>query len=311
MEIRFVREFVSLAETESYFETAEQLFVTTSSLSRHIKTLESEMGVTLFDRTTRKVSLNRYGRLFLPFAKELVRIDDECTKAFSEAQNDVQGTVTVGSIPMMKAYRITDLLAEYQHGNKASMVNVMEGDSYTLVPMLRSEELDFAFLRDRDDGENEFVKIPFAEDTLCAVVPKDHPLAKQKTVKVEQLKNESLLLIGKDAFMYKLCTELCRDAGFQPKVRFTSHRAENLIHLVQQGLGIAMLMRKPVSLMISDDIKLIDVIPQVKTQIFLSYLPSHKLNKHAKKFLELARKINDDHPLNECAISRLQKTDAP
>ena len=75
MEIQYVREFLSLAETGSFFETAEQLFVTTSSLSRHIKALESEMGVTLFDRTTRKVTLNRYGKLFLPFAKEFARID--------------------------------------------------------------------------------------------------------------------------------------------------------------------------------------------------------------------------------------------
>lgn len=297
MEIRFVREFVSLAETESYFETAEQLFVTTSSLSRHIKTLEGEIGVTLFDRTTRKVSLNRYGRLFLPFAKELIRVDDECTKAFSEAQRDVQNTVTVGSIPMMKAYRITDLLAEYQHGNKTTMVNVVEGDSYTLVPMLRNEEIDFAFLRDRDDAENEFEKIPFAEDSLCAVFPASHPLAGKKEVRIEQLKDESLLLIGKDAFMYKLCTELCRDAGFQPKVRFTSHRAENLIDMVSQGMGVALLMRKPIELMITENIRLVDVTPRVKTRIFLSRLPGHKLNMHEKKFMELARKIDDDQPL--------------
>ena len=294
MEIRFVREFLSLAETESYFETAEQLFVTTSSLSRHIKTLEGEMGVPLFDRTTRKVSLSRFGRLFLPYAKELVRIDDECTQAFLKAQHDIQGTVTVGSIPMMKAYRITDLLAEYQHGNKSTAVNVVEGDSYTLVPMLRNEEIDFAFLRDRDDSDNEFVKAPFAEDHLCVVVPADHPLARKKAVQLEQLRDESLLLIGKDAFMYKLCTELCKQAGFQPKVRFTSHRAENLIDLVRQGLGIAMLMRKPAETLIPDTLRLIDVTPAVKTTIFLAYLPGHKMNLQARKFLELSKKLDEN-----------------
>ena len=293
MEIRFVREFLSLAETESYFETAEQLFVTTSSLSRHIKTLEEEIGASLFDRTTRKVSLSRYGRLFLPYAKELVRIDDECTQAFSDAQRDIQGTITVGSIPMMKAYRITDLLAEYQHGNKTTMVNVVEGDSYTLVPLLRNEEIDFAFLRDKDDSDNEFAKIPFAKDNLCIVAPANHPLARKKNVQIEQLRDESLLLIGKDAFMYKLCTELCKDAGFQPKVRFTSHRAENLIDLVKEGLGIAMLMRKPAEHLIPEGIKLIDVTPTVKTTIFLAYLPGHKMNLQAKKFLELAKKLDE------------------
>ena len=59
MELKYIREFVSLAETGSYFETSERLFITTSSLSRHIKALEEELGMPLFDRTTRKVELNR------------------------------------------------------------------------------------------------------------------------------------------------------------------------------------------------------------------------------------------------------------
>ena len=58
MELKYIREFVSLAETSNYFETAERLFITTSSLSRHIKALEEELGMPLFDRTTRKVVLN-------------------------------------------------------------------------------------------------------------------------------------------------------------------------------------------------------------------------------------------------------------
>ncbi len=296
MDIRFVREFVSVAETESFFETAERLFVTTSSLSRHIKALEKEIGVPLFDRTTRKVALNRYGRLFLPYAQEMLRIDEAFAKAFAEETHGVQETITVGSIPMMKPYRITDLLAAYQYTNKSAVINVVEGDSYILVPMLRNEEIDFAFLRDRDDSGNEFVKTVFAEDSLGVVVPATHPLAGRKQVRIEELKGESLLLIGKDAFMFKLCTELCQEAGFQPKVTFTSHRAENLIDLVSRDMGIAILMKKPAATLISPQVRMIDVIPTVKSAIYLAYHPQHKMSLHAKKFLELAQKMNENRP---------------
>ena len=289
MEIRFVREFVSLSETGSYFETAEQLFVTTSSLSRHIKALEAEMGVQLFDRTTRKVSLNAFGRLFLPYAKEMIRLDDECTRAFAEAQRGAEGIIRVGSIPMMKAYRITDLLAEYQHGNKTVAVDLVEGDSYRLIPMLREEALDFAFLRDRDGGEGEFIRIPFAEDSLSVIVPEGHPFAAQAAVSPEQLKDESLLLISKDTFMYKLCIQLCRSAGFEPRVTFTSHRAENLLGLAGRGLGVALLMKKPASALMTPGLRMIDVRPTVKSTICLAYSPTHKLNPSAKKFLDLVR----------------------
>ena len=293
MEIRFVREFVSLSETESFFETAERMFVTTSSLSRHIKTLEEEVGQPLFDRTTRKVSLNHYGRLFLPYARELVRIDDECTAAFAEAENETHTTISIGSIPMMRAYHITDLLAEFQNGNKSTVLNITESDSIKMLPMLRNEELDFAFIRDRDDRDGEFEKFPFTEDTLCAVIDQRHPLAKKDLIRISDLKDEPLLLIGKDAFMYKLCTDLCVEAGFTPHVRFTSHRAENLIDMVSRGMGTALLMRKPAAMLASSGTVLVNVAPTVRTTIFLARNPHHKLSLAGKKFWELVRKLDE------------------
>ena len=289
MEIQYVREFLSLTETESYFETAEQLFITTSSLSRHIKTLESEMGVTLFDRTTRKVSLNRYGKLFLPYARELVRIDDECTQAFAAEQHEQTSRIVIGSLPVMRAYRITDLLAEYQHGNKTTELSVVEGDTFALLPQLREGEIDFAFLRDGGYLPDDLEKVPFTADNLCIVVPEDHPFAKRKTVSVPELKDESLLMIGKDAFMYKLCCDLCKDAGFEPNVRFTSHRAENLIDLVGRGMGAAMLMRKPAAMIVTEKLRLVDVVPEVRSAISLVWLKSRRLPPHHRKFVELAK----------------------
>lgn len=287
MEIRYIREFVSLAETESFFETSEQLFVTTSSLSRHIKALEEELGGPLFDRTTRKTTLNRNGRLFLPYAREIVSIDDQCTAAFAELRQDAHGSLTIGSIPMMKAYKITDVLAEFQNSNKSTSFIVKEGDPIQLIEMLRNDECDVAFLRDNDDAENEFVKIPFAHDRLGIVVPESHPLAAQSEVTIDQLKNEALLLIGKDTFIYKLCVKVCNNAGFQPKVVLTSNRADNLIDLVNHGMGIAMLMKKPAATLISPSMRLIDVTPAVTTTIYLAYRSDHKMNGAFKSFLEL------------------------
>ena len=69
MEIEYIKEFVVLAETENYLEAAESLFISQSTLSKHIKIIEKELDVQLFDRTTRKVHLNKYGKMFLKYAK--------------------------------------------------------------------------------------------------------------------------------------------------------------------------------------------------------------------------------------------------
>ena len=291
MELKYIREFVSLAETSNYFETAERLFITTSSLSRHIKALEEELGMPLFDRTTRKVVLNRHGRLFLPYAKQFVKIDDDCTMAFEEEAMYSKGAIGIGSIPMMKAYGISDILRQYRQSNKNVIININEADSTPLAEMLRKSEIDFAFLRNRHISVDEFDTIPIAEDHLVAVLPKAHPLAKQKTITIDQLENEALLLISKNSVMYKLCTDLCRAAGFQAKVVFTSQRAENLIELISQGTGIALLMSKPIAPILPEDLTRVDIEPRVTTTIFLAYLKNRKFNTACKRFLELVKTV--------------------
>lgn len=291
MELKYIREFVSLAETSNYFETAERLFITTSSLSRHIKALEEELGMPLFDRTTRKVVLNRHGRLFLPYAKQFVKIDDECTMAFEEEVMYSKGAIGIGSIPMMKAYGISDILRQYRQNNKNVIININEADSTPLAEMLRKSEIDFAFLRNRHISVDEFDTIPIAEDHLVAVLPKAHPLAKQKTIAIDQLEGEALLLISKNSVMYKLCTDLCRAAGFQAKVVFTSQRAENLIELISQGTGIALLMSKPIAPILPEDLTRVDIEPRVTTTIFMAYLKNRRFNTACKRFLELVKTV--------------------
>ena len=65
MELNHLKEFVVLAKIENYMEAAENLFISQSTLSKHIKSLETELGINLFDRTTRQVKLNEAGRVFL------------------------------------------------------------------------------------------------------------------------------------------------------------------------------------------------------------------------------------------------------
>ncbi len=293
MEIRYIREFLALAEIKNYAAASERMFVTASSLARHIKTLENDLGVPLLESNSHKVKLSRHGQAFLPFAKDFLRVDDECTSAFSEAADNHSIEVRLGVIPLMRAYRILELAAMFQSENKSTVLTIREAYSLTLTPMLRNEELDLAFLRDQDDPDNEFEKILFTQDRLCAVLPCGHPLAGRESISMHDLRGEPLLLIGKNPFLYRLCTDLCREAGFEPKVRFTSHHADSLIAMVKKGLGVALLMKKPISLLIPDDIRLVDISPEVKTRIFLARNVHHKLSKQAGDFWKLAGQLQE------------------
>lgn len=79
-----LKEFIVLAETKNFWEASERLYMNQSTLSKHIKNLESELGISLFTRTTRRVELTNYGRIFLPYAKSVIRSEFEGFLRFAD-----------------------------------------------------------------------------------------------------------------------------------------------------------------------------------------------------------------------------------
>lgn len=291
MDIDHICEFVVLAEAESFLDAADKLFISQSTLSRHIKALEEELGVAVFDRTTRKVALNRYGQLFLPYAKTISRTRYEYTTAFNNALRSEHGSVRVGSIPVMAQYGITDVLVKFQRGNPNYSLDIIEADSNHLAKLLRSDQIDLAFVREDDDTGGEFNKVLFTTDSLAALVPLGHPLAKAPALHMAQLRSEPLLLLAKDTTMHALCLRECHRAGFEPQVVFTGHRAENIVDLAIKGMGIALLMKKPILQLCKDQLAVIDIEPRITTSIKLAYPKSGQMSGAARHFLEMVKSM--------------------
>lgn len=287
MDISYICEFVTLAETCNYMEAADQLFISQSALSRHIKTLEEDLGVQLFDRSTRKVSLSRFGTLFLPYAQHIAATRYEYETAIAAAQNAEHGNIRIGTIPVMSQYHITDLLVNFQKSNTGFSLDIIEGDSTELIRMLRSGQCDLAFIREGEENTGEFNIIRCDTDQLAAFVPKTHPFAKQSFVRIEQLRNEPLMLLSKNTFMHTLCVDSCRKAGFNPNVVLTTQRASNMLDLVRKGMGVAMLSRRPTIPLMTEDIIAIDIEPRIITNINLAYPKNHQLSAGAKRFINL------------------------
>jgi len=112
MEINYLKEFVVLAQTGNFLEAADTLYSSQSTLSKHIKSMESELGVPLFDRTTRKVRISKYGQLLLPYAKQIIELHDEYTAILQTSLETDREILTVGSIHILAQYKITDIFAE-------------------------------------------------------------------------------------------------------------------------------------------------------------------------------------------------------
>lgn len=293
MELNYIREFVTLADTGNFLEAAEQLFIAQSSLSKHIKTLEQELDVQLFERTTRKVKLSEYGLIFLPFARQIIALQQQYSSALTEEKNRLAGHLVIGSLSMMVQYGITDLLVNFQNQNPHITISVEEGEGRYLKEQMRQGKCDLAFLRDDNHDDSEFDKMLFWEDRVVAVLPRRHHLAKAPHIFMEQLCDENFLMLPEYTLVHSFALQLCHKAGFEPNVILTVRKGESLIDLVGKGMGIALLMRRPAMYQGNPQVTMVDIHPIIPTNVYLARPRSAPLSPAGMKFLQYIRDTVD------------------
>lgn len=287
MEINHVQEFLVLAETRNYLEAADILYISQSTLSRHIQALEAEMGTELFTRTTRRVELNEYGRLFLPYARQLVQIRNDYNTVISNRMRIMKDKIIIGSVPVMLQYGITDLLADFRVKNSSIYLEVLEEEPSRLKNQIRKDSCDFAFVWNSGfDKEGEFVTIPYKEDNLVAVVPKNHPLAGKKSINLIELKNEAFMMMPENTFMHSVCQMACRDAGFVPRIGFSGNMESNIIAMVGKGMGCALVMRQVAEFNLNPNIAILDIVPGQTSAIQVIYKKDVKHSSAVSCFLK-------------------------
>jgi DNA-binding transcriptional LysR family regulator len=289
MKIRYLRDFLVLAETGNFQTAAEELFFSQPSLTRHIKLLEEDLGVPVFDRTTRKIELNQYGRLLLPYAKEITRLYDELAGSISSRQRSASNLVTIGSVPSMTQYNIPNILEWFKSRNPFTPIRIIEEGSSKLVQLLEEEQCDFAFVRAfRSDAENpgdERVTLPLTSEVMVALISPAHPLAKEKSLAISQFENESLIL-PKGELLYKKLVSAFIRAGFQPNIAYIGSRPDDAADMVRKGIGIAFMGKASTHSFSKDGITIHELDSDFIMDISLTYLKSRKMNPPCTSFLE-------------------------
>lgn len=304
MDISFLKEFTVLAEVKNFWEASERLYINQSTLSKHIKLMESELGVSLFSRTTRRVELTKYGEALLPYAQNIIRAEFEYSSLLLQIQNSEKGTLSLGSIPSMAQYNITSLLASFQKKYPESTIKLTEDDAKNLLNLLHTGKCELVFTRESKLSfeknfieDDTIVRIPYIRDHLVALLPKNHRLASKKSITLRDLKTDSFCFVKEDSLMYDICVNACQAANFIPEITFTSHRLDSIIDMVSAGSHVALLMDQhllpPEKAPYSTDLPwvTIDILPSICSQISLCYLKGQRLSSSAQKFINLFQQL--------------------
>ena len=238
MEVHQIRYFCAVAESGNFTRAAEAAGVSQPSLSQQIHKLEDELGAKLFDRLPRSARLTQFGRAFLPKAQAILRQIGEARLEIREMASVESGEVILGAIPTIAPYVLPEMLSTFSRQHPSISVSVVEEITPTLLERLHLGTLDLALLALPVAGD-ELICTELMQESLFAVLPEKHALANQRSLVLDDLRDEPFLLLKEGHCFRENALQACRQSRLTPNVVFESGQFATILAMVSAGVGVS------------------------------------------------------------------------
>ncbi len=242
MELRQLRQFVTLAETLNFHRAAEALHMTQPPLSLSIRRLEAELGGPLFERHARGVTLTEAGEAVLASAREALRSADEVVVAFRETRAGQRGLLRVGFVGSATWGLAPAIIPAFRHAHPGIDLSLKEATSQEVVQALESGALDIGLVRTPLMQSAAVELAPLYREALMLMTPKEHRLTGESAARLEDLSEERFILFDRNLApsIFHLTMMECEAVGFQPRIAEEAAHVHTIISLVECGLGVAL-----------------------------------------------------------------------
>ncbi|MGO1182290.1 MAG: LysR substrate-binding domain-containing protein [Micrococcaceae bacterium] len=240
MELRHLRYFLAVAEEKHFGRAAERLHMAQPPLSSQIKQLETELGTTLFERTTRKVELTAAGVLLVDRARQILADVDAAAADVGEIGRGASGVLRVG-FSGTATYRLMPEIVRLAREQLPLVRLQVSGEMLTpqMEQALLDNRLDAAVLRPPVQS-SELSLDEFEQSPLVAVLPLNHRLAGSTApVSIAELAQDDVVSYPQGSSVSSVVAELSRQAGFRLRIVQEATETSTLIALVSAGLGVA------------------------------------------------------------------------
>ena len=243
MELRHLRYFVAVAEELHFRHAAERLYVAQPAVSEQVRKLEQELGVRLFDRTNRSVSLTVPGAALLDEARGVLRQAEIAQQAARSARDREVGRLRIGYMPDALPAPVLQALVHFKAAAPGIELAFASGRPLQLVDDLRKQRLDVALVSLPAPVEGLLVT-PLGADRAVAAVPEGHPMGGHAALSPERIGDGPLVLLPRVAnpAFYDSVLACWREQRLSPRpVEVTEPLAEHALLAVAAGAGIGVL----------------------------------------------------------------------
>lgn len=270
MELFHLRYVVKLAEAANYSKAASQLYITQPALSQQIRAIENEIGVKLFERTTRKVALTEVGKEFVLHAQSVLREMDELGRSIALRRREMRSGISVGLLSTLSHLNIPEYIMGFHQHYPNIQIDIQIGWSSELITRVKTQELDAAvtnvYFSPNKEPDPRLTIIPYFEDTIVVVAARRSSIGDREYLDMQDI--SALPVIGLDTktSIRMQMNDIFLNMHQSPKIVCTCPDIDSLIGMVRANIGITFLSSGVAQSYLHKDLVSLPLHPIQKTQ---------------------------------------------
>jgi DNA-binding transcriptional LysR family regulator len=283
--------FLEVARHNSFSRAAEKCFRTQPAISAQIRALEEEIGARLFDRSGGKVSLTAAGKVFLKYAEEALEDKKGIITALAEMERIPRGEIVVSANEATCLHILPEVFAQFKKQYPNVAVSVKRAERARILETVNDNTVDFGVVSMPID-DSRLTVVPIHRDELVLILPPAHPLARKRSVTLEEVVSYPLLLpkVGRTRDSIE---ELFHDRRLKPIISMELDSSELLKRFVAADVGIGFIARSNVLEDVKAKALMAVAIPeaQIKRDLALIFRKDKALSRAALAFIDIAVKL--------------------
>ena len=288
MELRQLEYFQMASRLKNITRAAERLRVSQPNITVAIKKLESELGIQLFDRSQKQLSLTPEGAVFLERVEVALRNIQDAVLEINDYKQLLKGTIKIGIPPMMGAYLFPEIFSSFQRRYPHLDVYLHEEGSVAIREQLERDELDFGIIIIPEAAPN-LQLLPMARRQIVCCVPENGDLAARKAITMQDIADHNLIMLKEGSFLRQTMLQKMNVAGITPNIVLESNQVVTIMGLVASGVGNAFLLDMIASG--AHGIRPLPLANPVYVDVGLAWKRDRYISNAAQSFIDFSKDI--------------------
>ncbi|KHF41602.1 LysR family transcriptional regulator [Halalkalibacter okhensis] len=286
MELRQLEYFQAIEKFRSFSAASFEISTSQSTLSNQIKKLEDELGVKLFKRHARYVSLTPAGEEFLIHVQKVLSEIEKSKETIQQYTNFEKGQVHIGALPYISHLGLDKIITNFIKTHPGIDIRVYTGDSDDSLTNMREKRINVAFINAPYSSDYDIDFYPLVKDRIAIIVSKANPLSNEEMVDLRDFSEEQFLMINSSHDFRLDLINACNESGFEPNILLNGASMHMVKNFVEEGIGVALMGYRLAQSISNPNISIIPIKQTVERTTGIAVPKYKKLPLATRLFLD-------------------------